>query len=219
MDQPTILLLITVLLTTAAVQLTSASASCYRCSDGPDGIGYGYIDPNCAEYYYSGLTYDSDGGHGCVIKLYNNGDVTRGSTYEHYGDGHCEYLSDSTLCYCKDKYCNTGSYCEHCGYPKPTPGTTDATTTTAEPPSPTTDVTPATLSCYYCIDCATVDEDTTPIVEDNFLSCTTIVIVESSLVIRGGSYDAQSDGKCVENKGSLQCWCTGDSCNKNAISY
>ncbi|CAL4065488.1 unnamed protein product [Meganyctiphanes norvegica] len=92
--------------------------------------------------------------------------------------------------------------------------------TTTDPTSPTTTSSdPATtLRCYHCIDCGTVDEDTTPIIEDNFLSCSTIMILESVEVIRGGSYDAHPDGECVEHTESLSCWCNGDLCNKHTIA-
>ncbi|CAL4121028.1 unnamed protein product [Meganyctiphanes norvegica] len=235
MDQQTILLFIA-LLTTAAVRLSTAVKACYSCSDVP---GHDEYDSQCGAYDYRGHTHDDFIWQNCFLKIYECGYVTRGGTTGYHEEGYCSNWPGGITCYCQNYYCNTDSYCEKC-VSSSTPGTPEHTTitttepltttytstTTAEPPSPTTDATlattsdpAATFSCYNCMDCATVDEDTTPIIEDKFLSCSTIVILESVVVIRGGNYDAHPDGECVTNTGSVQCWCTGDICNRNSIRY
>ncbi|CAL4177386.1 unnamed protein product [Meganyctiphanes norvegica] len=237
MDQQTIILLITALLTTAAVQLTTAWNTCYYCSDDPSWIGSDWYDTECAAYDYRGLTVEHTG-TGCYIRIYDSGYVSRGPISGDFEDGDCYHLRGYITCFCKDKNCNTDSYCEQCfstltpSTPEQTtvtttePLTSTYTTTTAEPTSPTTDASPATtidpaanLSCYNCMNCASVDEDTTPTIEDNFLSCSTILVLESGLVIRGGSYDAHPDGECVTNTATVQCWCTSDICTRNSIRY
>ncbi|CAL4152710.1 unnamed protein product [Meganyctiphanes norvegica] len=239
MDQPTILHLITLLLATiaVAVQLTNGDdvVTCYECSDDPNDSSLPWYDPQCAKYDYNGLTYNYKNYDGCLLRIYDSGYVYRGAYNGPYEDGDCGPWSYYNECYCQGSYCNTDSYCEQCGFSPPTPRTTEHTTetttdslttidtspaTTTEPASPTTTSSdPATtLRCYHCIDCGTVDEDTTPIIEDNFLSCSTIMILESVEVIRGGSYAAHPDGECVEHTESLSCWCNGDLCNKHTIA-
>ncbi|CAL4173282.1 unnamed protein product, partial [Meganyctiphanes norvegica] len=235
MDQPTILRLIALLLTTAGATVQSnnvADLTCYFCSDNPNFPRY---DPLCGTYDYRGetLTMVQDG---CTIYIYDDGHVSRGGVYgSHIENGECNYGNDYTSCYCTGSYCNTDSYCEQCGVSPPTPRTTEHTTTE---PLTTTDTTPAaattepltttfattsesttTLSCYHCIDCDTVDEGTTPIIEDNFLSCSTIAFLNSAAVIRGGSYDAHPDGECVITSSTVTCWCNGDLCNKHTLGF
>ncbi|CAL4083283.1 unnamed protein product, partial [Meganyctiphanes norvegica] len=110
-----------------------------------------------------------------------------------YGSDYTEHFL--TECRCEGSFCNTDNFCEQCD-PPTTPGTTEPPTTTDATPATTSEST-TTLSCYHCIDCDTVDEDTTPIVEDNFLSCSTIAFLNNGEVIRGGSQDAHPDGECL----------------------
>ncbi|CAL4177196.1 unnamed protein product [Meganyctiphanes norvegica] len=222
MDQPTILNLISLLLTIVAVQLTNGSLTCYSCRDDPSYIGSDIYDPQCGAYDYDGQisTKERDG---CYIVIYDSGYVKRGGEFGQFEDGDCKYGPVYTECYCKRFLCNTDSYCEQCGVSPPTPGTTEHTTTE---PLTTTYTTPATtsestttLSCYHCIDCNTVDEDTTPIIEDNFLSCSTISFLNSAEVIRGGSQGAHPDGECLVTTATVTCWCNGDLCNKHTIGF
>ncbi|CAL4191711.1 unnamed protein product, partial [Meganyctiphanes norvegica] len=122
-------------------------------------------------------------------------------------DGECHSLSTATICMCKDDYCNTGSYCSQCEYPKPTPGT-DTTTeemtlTTSNQPPPTTDAStlastpsPASLTCYECLGCSSIDSSTPVISDASYQSCVTTVSLNSGNVFRGGSYDQHPDGEC-----------------------
>ncbi|CAL4151182.1 unnamed protein product, partial [Meganyctiphanes norvegica] len=240
MDQQPICRLIIVILslTTISVHVTNADVICYKCSDRP---GSDWYDADCGAYDYRGNAETVVGDWDiCYIQIYDNGYVTR-SYARGPDDGDCGYGSVWTYCYCKGDYCNTHSYCEQCGYPKPTPETTEHPTihteTTTEPlPSTTytnyvtttdlkststdaTTIVPATsLRCFHCIDCATVSEGTTPIIEDQFLSCSTIVFLNSAEVIRGGTYEEHPDGECVEHTGSVSCWCSENLCNSYTIS-
>ncbi|CAL4160459.1 unnamed protein product, partial [Meganyctiphanes norvegica] len=270
-----------VILIMAVVQVTNA-VSCYACQNVPAHNYYSDYDRDCGEFDYHGRNGTWRGYDTCWLSIQDNGYMHRGWDSFGHEDGECEYGTyynpnhNYTLCFCKGDYCNTDSYCAQCGYPKPTPSTTEfttdittehtETTTTAEVstpttyvttamttevPTPTTDITPATttepstptsitttaptteestpitvttstttsdlpsltLKCFHCIDCADVDEDSTPIIEDEFLSCSTIVFLNSAEVIRGGSYDEHPDGMCLEHTGSVSCWCSQDLCN------
>ncbi|CAL4179628.1 unnamed protein product [Meganyctiphanes norvegica] len=204
MDQLAFILLVA--LTTASVQPTNGYVTCYQCYEDPTESDSDWYDPLCGAYDYHGLWTSVGDSYwiGCHIKIYDNGYVRRGGVEGDFPTELCSYDSDSTSCFFKGSFSNTGSYCEECGYPKPTPGTT-----TSDPAT--------TLRCYHCIDCGTVEEGTTPIIEDNFPSCSTILLLGSNEVIRGGSYDAHPDGECATTTDSVQCWCNGDLCNKNTI--
>ncbi|CAL4122200.1 unnamed protein product, partial [Meganyctiphanes norvegica] len=184
--------------------------------------------PSCGEYHYRGHTETYSGNYGCEILLFDNGYVTRTSPSYGFEDGECIYHSDYTSCVCKDDNCNTDSYCSQCGYPKPTPDpTTEVTTpTTSNPTASTTDaITPTTsqpsysLTCYNCIGCFSVDEGTTEVIEDEFMSCMTTVFLDRSQVIRAGSHEEHPDGECVGNEETISCWCSQDLCNKDQMDF
>ncbi|CAL4083909.1 unnamed protein product, partial [Meganyctiphanes norvegica] len=214
-----------VALVVGAAQVTTATATCYRCSDDPgDFLPY---DPECSEYSYHGIT-DTHSSDTCFIEIQDGGYLGRGTSGSHE-DGDCVYGSSYTRCYCEGDLCNTESYCSQCGYPKPTPGTsttTEVTTlTTTNPPPPTTDdttytstTTPGILSCYECIGCPSVDSSTPVISDASYLSCTTVVtVLNDANVIRGGSYDHHPDGECAEDSEIVYCWCTSNLCNNIKI--
>ncbi|CAL4126413.1 unnamed protein product, partial [Meganyctiphanes norvegica] len=256
-DKYTLLRLIRVVsLVAAGAQVTKARMTCYYCSTNTEsGIPY---DSDCDSYYYNGSSISTyDGYTACDITVSDNGYVYRGGAFYDHTDGECSYGLDSTQCYCVGDYCNTESYCAQCGYPRPTPGTTELTTlTTSEPPpttmGPTTENTsepptttmepitattskpsqstssattltsakpPGSLRCYNCINCSSVDEDSTDVLEDEFLACTTIIFLDSTEVIRGGTYDEHPDGECVEHTASVSCWCSHDLCNNYPIDF
>ncbi|CAL4085827.1 unnamed protein product [Meganyctiphanes norvegica] len=105
--------------------------------------------------------------------------------------------------------------------------TTEATNpTTIKTPPPSTAATTATTTkqigspnCYNCLGCSSVDEGTTQVVEDEFMSCMTTLVLDSLLVIRGGSYEEHPDGECIGNTQTFSCWCTGECCNDKTIDY
>ncbi|CAL4228040.1 unnamed protein product [Meganyctiphanes norvegica] len=193
------------------VQVCTATITCYSCTDGPDIDSGLPFDSHCDDYYYHGFTQYLFGYDACGITIFDNGYVIRGCFGEKdLDDGECIYGDDnSTTCICKTDKCNTESYCSQCGYPRPTPTTTGnpltSTYATTEPP--------ASLTCYECIGCATVDSSTPVISNASYQSCLTTVFLNSSNVVRGGSYDQHPDGECAEHAETLSCWCLQNLCN------
>ncbi|CAL4059880.1 unnamed protein product, partial [Meganyctiphanes norvegica] len=175
-----------------------SSITCYSCTDDPD---WGIYDPDCAKYSYTGLSKTENDYDGCAIIIYADGYLWRGFSSGN-DDGECVVWSRATECYCKGDYCNTGSYCSQCGYPRPTPAST----------------TPAiSLACYQCIDCSIVDSSTPVISDASYQSCVTTVVLNDVNVIRGGSYDHHPDGECAQDSEILSCWCSSNLCNNIEI--
>ncbi|CAL4094661.1 unnamed protein product, partial [Meganyctiphanes norvegica] len=198
---------VVLVLTTTVVQFTTAEI-CYGCTDDPDDSdNFPPYDAECAQYDYRGHANDW-GSDGCSIKVYDNGYITRMYASGHE-DGDCVYGSGYTECFCTGVCCNTDSFCEHC-----TGLTTEDTTVTITTSSSTTS--PATLKCYECINCDNVD-DATPVIEGEYMSCVTTIMLESGEVIRGGSSEEHPDGECSQNAATLSCWCSKDICNGNTI--
>ncbi|CAL4132560.1 unnamed protein product, partial [Meganyctiphanes norvegica] len=225
MDKQVLLLVVAVVaLTAGLLQVTDAAddIACYECTDDPNAW-YATYDPSCGAYDYIGHTETQNGHDTCYIQLGNDGYIRRTVANNGFKDGQCFYDSYSTGCFCKGDHCNTNSYCSQCGYPKPTPTTMEPTTVaTSNPPSPTTVATttsepPASLSCYNCVGCSSVEEGATSVIEDEFISCMTTVFLDSALVIRGGGYEEHPDGECVGHKEALECWCDKDLCNDDQI--
>ncbi|CAL4080927.1 unnamed protein product, partial [Meganyctiphanes norvegica] len=158
----------TVLLVLTVVQFTTAKI-CYECTDDPDADWFPYYDAECAKYDYRGNanTWNTDG---CSIQLHDNGYITRTYTGG-YEDGECVYGLDYTRCVCTSDYCNTDYLCEDCTGP-----TTEDTTVTT---SSSTTRAPDTMKCYQCINCGQVD-DATPVIEGEYLSCVTTIVLESA---------------------------------------
>ncbi|CAL4152829.1 unnamed protein product [Meganyctiphanes norvegica] len=169
-----VMLLIVVGLCCALQVTTAESYTCYECTDDPDQGGHTY-DPNCGSYHYQGHTQTKIDYVSCGIYIWNNGYTTRFIAGNAYDDGECRYHPTHTSCLCRGALCNTDSFCDQCGYPRPTPGTTEAITTTVT----TTPATPT--KCYSCIGCFSVEEGTTPVVEDGFTSCMTTVYQDRPL--------------------------------------
>ncbi|CAL4096471.1 unnamed protein product [Meganyctiphanes norvegica] len=211
MDKQSVLGLIAMVVLAIGVQVSTAKYMCYDCSDNPNNF-FPY-DPDCGKYDYNNLNFSVTGEReNCLITIDYHGSINRGGTSgTEHEDGDCDYDgSSSTTCWCKGDYCNTDSYCSQCGYPKPTP--TEAVTTSA-----TTELPGSSLQCYNCIGCSSVEEGTTPVVEDGFLSCMTTVFLDSSQVIRGGNYEEHPDGECIGNSETFSCWCSQDLCNNDQI--
>jgi len=219
------------------IQVASA-LTCYSCSDDPNSL-FPY-DPECGIYSYNNVENtieDTTPREICYILLKNNGNVQRGKNNNggKYDDGDCRYGTSFTECYCTGDLCNTDSYCSQCGYPKPTPVATETTTsttsTTTTTPSTTSEAPTTTLStttesssggsltCYNCFDCPSIDQNSTPVVEDEeFLTCVTSVLLNiKDEVVRGGSFDDRQDGECVQFDGVFSCWCTSSLCNGNIV--
>ncbi|CAL4088897.1 unnamed protein product, partial [Meganyctiphanes norvegica] len=193
-----VVLLQLIAVTALTCESVTADITCYYCSDNPSDESY---DPACGIYEYQGQTQNFGEYHDtCTITIYDKGYVLRGVSAGPFEDGECfEQDGYYTGCHCRGDLCNTHSFCAQCGYPKPTP-------TPAE-----------TLKCYQCIDCAIVDEDTTPVVEDKYLSCASTVFMNSTEVIRSGSYEEHTDGECIQHMETLTCWCSQDLCNNDQI--
>ncbi|CAL4138681.1 unnamed protein product [Meganyctiphanes norvegica] len=68
------------------------------------------------------------------------------------------------------------------------------------------------LSCYDCVDCPTVDENTKVAYDEHFLTCVTMMTSHEK-IIRNGSYDAHPDGHCYLVGSVTYCHCTSSFCN------
>ncbi|CAL4114266.1 unnamed protein product, partial [Meganyctiphanes norvegica] len=213
------------LLVAGLAHVADAEVSCYACTDDPNDTNY-FHDANCSTYDYGGFVLHNMFEDYCNIHINDNGYIERHVSINAHEDGGCLYYADHTTCVCKGNYCNTHSYCEHCF---PTTATTEPTTTSTPPPPattkpPTTDASTETTSehtlrCFNCIGCSNVEEGDTAVIEDEFLACMTAVVLDSGVVIRGGSYEEHPDGECVGNTGTIECWCNQDLCNKDPLYY
>ncbi|CAL4151571.1 unnamed protein product [Meganyctiphanes norvegica] len=222
-----VILLILAVLCCSLLQVTTVEITCYECTDNPDGTHT--YDSLCGSYHYQGHTENRNGSDTCGIQIFDNGHIYRFIAGNIFYDGECYYDGSNTACFCKGVLCNTDSFCAQCGYPRPTPGTTEATTTTVTttPAPPTTDATTTMtttsdpvhgVKCFSCVGCFNVEEGTTPVVEDGFTSCmTTVYWQDRSQVIRGGSYQEHPDGECIGNTEQFSCWCSTDLCNADAM--
>ncbi|CAL4162880.1 unnamed protein product [Meganyctiphanes norvegica] len=232
---------------TTDVTTASSAIMCYWCSNDSDSDLP--FDPECGKFDYHGNTlggydncsiilYDSGyisrwiGGNG-----WDGGDCYYGEDFTACFCNHDECNTESYCAQCGYPKPTPTSDATTSDSQPPTTDATSATTSNSQPPtlysttSITTNPQPTTtediitttteaagnLKCYNCIDCGT--EDSTPIIEDKFLSCSTIVFLNSGEVIRSGSFDEHPDGECVEHTASVSCWCTDNLCNNFTISF
>ncbi|CAL4096304.1 unnamed protein product [Meganyctiphanes norvegica] len=194
----------------SGIQVTEA-LTCYHCTNDPrENTGFPY-DANCGQYDYHGDSTVQGDDTTCYVALWNDRYVQRGRLGSHaYDEGDCRYESLFTQCFCKGELCNTNSFCAECGYPRPTPTTTEQITSTTYPTTLTKEP-GMTLRCYSCIDCPRV-EDSTPVIEADFLTCVSTIFLNNAEVIRSGSYEDQLDG-CIQNAETISCYCSSDICN------
>ncbi|CAL4066510.1 unnamed protein product [Meganyctiphanes norvegica] len=213
----------------SGIQVTYA-LTCYHCTDKPGGDDYRPYDADCGRYDYHGASTEQDSDATCYIALMDDGFIQR-SIYadNYYDDGDCRFGAYYTECFCKGELCNTNSFCAQCGYPRPTPITTEQTTSTTDPTTltpatrepttsnPTTTEPVATLRCYTCVDCPKV-EDSTPVIEGDFLTCVSTIFLNSAEVIRSGSHEDQPD-ECIHHAETLSCYCSSDLCNDYTLEF
>ncbi|CAL4063759.1 unnamed protein product, partial [Meganyctiphanes norvegica] len=184
-----------------------ASLICYTCDSHPGGYHY---DANCGDHNYDGLANHDTYEVGCAMQIYDSGHVWRGFESQNQIDTQeaCQRLDQgwsdgwATRCWCPDEKCN--SYlCEEC-FPTTTAATT-TTTTTQEPPS-------KGLSCYNCIDCPTVNENTQVVFNEDYMTCVTI-LKGPDTVMRSGGLEPYADGLCYVDGTLIFCHCTTHLCN------
>ncbi|CAL4059512.1 unnamed protein product, partial [Meganyctiphanes norvegica] len=70
----------------------------------------------------------------------------------------------------------------------------------------------AGLSCYSCVDCPTVNQNTTVVFDENFKTCVT-TLTDQGTIIRSGGFDVHADGECIVDGTLTQCHCTNFLCN------
>ncbi|CAL4157988.1 unnamed protein product, partial [Meganyctiphanes norvegica] len=207
----------------SGIQVTNA-LTCYHCTDNPgEGSGRPYV-ADCGRFDYQGASTEQGDDTTCYIAITNDGFVQRGrSESPIFYQGGCQYGTSFTGCFCKGGLCNTHSFCAHCGYPRPTPTTTEQTTSTTDPttltPVSTEPPTPSnpTLRCYTCVDCPEV-EDSTHVIEGDFLTCVSTIFLNSAEVIRSGSHEDQPD-ECIHHAETLSCYCSSDLCNDYTLEF
>ncbi|CAL4099073.1 unnamed protein product [Meganyctiphanes norvegica] len=180
----------------------AAGYNCYRCSSWQSDD---YYDDECGKSNYHGsVGYQIGIFAGCAMSVFEDGHVWRG--FEDYHSNPveaCRPVDDDgpgILCWCPHEKCNK-YLCEECF--------ANSTTT----PSPSTQNPPSKgLSCYNCVDCPTVDENTAVVTDENFLTCVTVMTSEE-VIIRSGSGDAYDDGECIFDGTVMHCHCTTSLCN------
>ncbi|CAL4089367.1 unnamed protein product, partial [Meganyctiphanes norvegica] len=201
---------------------------CYFCSTNPDTDGVPY-DAACGDLNYDGNAESYPIYVGCAIIVYDDGNVLR--LYEpkssadnddvcqryNYDDG----AGDLMRCWCPEDKCNS-HLCEECFN---TPTTTEQLPTEGRVGwlrgsvfdygcwGPRFDSQSSQgLSCYNCVDCSTVDENTTIVFDENFLTCVTIMTSHET-IIRSGGFEAYPDGECYTEGTVTYCHCTTSLCN------
>lgn len=97
--------------------------------------------------------------------------------------------------------------------PTTTPSTPNTSITTA---APTTVPTGEGLSCYSCVGCPHVEEDTKVIQLDEYLTC--VLTFFGNTIIRGGSTDVYHGGECTMHGGVMDCYCNTHLCNNQNVS-
>ncbi|CAL4122633.1 unnamed protein product [Meganyctiphanes norvegica] len=173
-------------------------------------------DPDCVQDNYDGKTGYDYGVFSAFTQVYYDGSnrVRRGSMDEVREEGSCRDYADIAIsCYCNSNLCNN-HLCQQCQFPNSTVApTTPQPHTSNQPPTSETD-----LSCYSCVDCGVVDDDTTIASSEEFLTCfTAIELGNPHFVIRGGSRDYYEDGVCFyEDDHSFVCYCSSSRCNSDA---
>ncbi|CAL4123375.1 unnamed protein product, partial [Meganyctiphanes norvegica] len=98
--------------------------------------------------------------------------------------------------------------------------TTDSLLTTASMPHTTTSASPivttpagSELSCYSCINCPEVDENTQVVQTDEYKSCVTTQF-DQTYVVRGGSEEYHEEDECnTDNENMIECFCSSNLCN------
>ncbi|CAL4152790.1 unnamed protein product [Meganyctiphanes norvegica] len=108
--------------------------------------------------------------------MWDNGYIWRGHPRGELEGDMCQRIPD-LQCWCLEDKCNS-HLCEECVDTTTTIAattTTTTTTTTQQPPS-------KGLSCYSCVDCPTVNETTTVVFDEDFLTCVTIMTSYSPLL-------------------------------------
>ncbi|CAL4067720.1 unnamed protein product [Meganyctiphanes norvegica] len=198
--------------------------TCYFCTSEADYPGDTLYDPNCNNIDYNGHSeeHNSFDYSGCAVEVFDDGYVWRGwqlnskdhCTTKYSENRHVNY----THCWCPGQVCNNG-LCEECFdsvSTTTTPTTIAPTTSTTTVPTTTQQPHNKGLTCYNCVDCATVDENTSVAHEENFLTCVTIMTSHET-VMRGGGYDVHDDGTCYVDGSMAYCHCTTDLCNDASV--
>ncbi|CAL4069473.1 unnamed protein product [Meganyctiphanes norvegica] len=192
------------------------SITCYSCTNDPHLHGSAQYDADCGEPNYDGYYGTSaptdQFKRGCATIIYDNGYIWRGWATDTEVAGevcqHTDWQGSGLQCWCMEDKCNA-HLCDECFDTTTTTVATTTTTTTQQPPS-------KGLSCYSCVDCPTVDESTTVVFDEDFLTCVTIMTCPET-VVRSGGLDAYPDGECYVNDGTiLFCHCTTSLCNRGA---
>ncbi|CAL4114875.1 unnamed protein product, partial [Meganyctiphanes norvegica] len=192
--------MIFLLILTTLIQ-TGSSIRCYECQNFNSENDNWFYDETCGDIGYDDSISENEDWEYCRVDVYGDGGLGRGENGAgvSFDDGQCFEFSSYTSCYCSTDLCNDG-ICYQCFDPTtphsttPRPTKPGGSTTTTQPGTgttpttqPGTGTTPTTtpggptipgegLSCYSCVDCADVDENTDLDKDPAFKSCFTMAL-------------------------------------------
>ncbi|CAL4072700.1 unnamed protein product [Meganyctiphanes norvegica] len=200
-----------ILLILAKLLHSGGAITCYTCSSDPNSEDL--YDPDCGTNGYDGHSEEDYFKYSCHTKVYEDRSVERYWDDTIFGTGQCFWVDDDVsywICHCDTTRCNNNN-CAYCHQPT-TQGPTSATTTAEI--TPTTPGSPSQgLTCYSCMDCSSVDENTNTITDGEFQSCVTAIFGTEESVMRMGDPDLHLDGECIHEDDGIFCYCITDLCN------